>query len=151
MKSLSIQHLEAVRRLKLNGIRLKRTIHISLVPDEEIGGHSGMKSLVKTQKFKDLKIGFALDEGYANSDNKFIVTYGERTLFQIWVHCSGTPSHGSAIFPNTAGEKLRIVIDRLLAFREMEMKKLNDPEQKNNVTSINLTMLKVCAYVKITN
>jgi aminoacylase len=31
--------------------------------DEEIGGQLGMKLLVKMQEFKDLNVGFALDEG----------------------------------------------------------------------------------------
>ena len=34
MKSVGIQHLEAVRRLKAGGVRLRRTIHITYVPDE---------------------------------------------------------------------------------------------------------------------
>lgn len=32
MKSVGIQYLEAIRRLKANGVALKRTIHISFVP-----------------------------------------------------------------------------------------------------------------------
>lgn len=32
MKSVGIQYLEAIRRLKLQGVSLRRTIHISFVP-----------------------------------------------------------------------------------------------------------------------
>lgn len=32
MKSVGIQFLEAVRRLKKEGLRLKRTVHVSFVP-----------------------------------------------------------------------------------------------------------------------
>ena len=42
MKCVGIQHLEAVRRLKSEGARLRRTVHISFVPDEEIDGEAGM-------------------------------------------------------------------------------------------------------------
>lgn len=34
MKSIAIQYIEAIRRLKANGIRLRRTIHMSFVPGE---------------------------------------------------------------------------------------------------------------------
>ena len=49
---MGIQHLEAVRRLKEAGRRFKRTIHLTFVPDEEIGGHDGMAKFVHTQHFK---------------------------------------------------------------------------------------------------
>ncbi|XP_043466050.1 aminoacylase-1A-like [Leptopilina heterotoma] len=141
-KSLTIQHLEAVRRLKLRGIRLKRTVHISMIPDEETGGTFGMKSFVKSKEFRDLNVGFAVDEGSANPSEKFYLYYGERTVFQIWIHCSGTSGHSSVFVPNTAAQKLRLVINRLLDFRESEEMKYQDPKQRDNVTSINLTMLK---------
>ena len=36
MKCVGIQHIEAVRRLKEQGKKFKRTIHIVFVPDEEV-------------------------------------------------------------------------------------------------------------------
>jgi aminoacylase len=45
------------------GVVFKRTIHLTFVPDEEIGGHDGMALFCTTQEFKDLNAGFALDEG----------------------------------------------------------------------------------------
>ena len=144
MKSLSIQHLESIRRLKLNGIRLKRTVHISFSPDEEIGGKDGMKSFVKSQYFKNLNVGFALDEGGTSLNTKIPLVYGEKTWCQIWAHCPGNPGHGSILYENTAGEKLRNVIDKFMNFRESEKAKLKDPKVKEHeVISINLTMIKV--------
>ena len=35
---MGIQHVEAMRELAEAGVRLARTVHISFVPDEEIGG-----------------------------------------------------------------------------------------------------------------
>lgn len=32
MKCVGIQYLEAIRRLKNNGVKLKRTLHVSFVP-----------------------------------------------------------------------------------------------------------------------
>ena len=46
--------------------------------DEEIGGVKGMQALTATQIFKDLNIGFALDEGLANPTQAFTLFYGER-------------------------------------------------------------------------
>ena len=79
MKCVGIQHLEAVARLKSQGKRLKRTVHITFVPDEEIGGVTGMKLFVKTEAFQKLNVGFALDEGLASGDTEEIpLYYGER-------------------------------------------------------------------------
>ena len=79
MKCVGIQHLEAVARLKTQGRRLKRTVHITFVPDEEIGGVTGMKLFVKTEAFQKLNVGFALDEGLASGDTDEIpLYYGER-------------------------------------------------------------------------
>ncbi|XP_033222117.1 aminoacylase-1-like [Belonocnema kinseyi] len=142
-KSLGIQHIETIRRLKLNGIRLKRTIHISFVPDEEIGGKNGMKPFVATEDFKNLNIGFSLDEAGASPDDKFVLAYGEKTVLQLWVNCTGKPGHGSILFDNTAGEKLRNVIDRFMDFRASEKAKLKDPKvQPGEVTSVNLDMIR---------
>jgi hypothetical protein len=52
MKCVGIQHLEAIRRLRAAGRRFKRTIHLTFVPDEEIGGLDGMAMFVHTQHFK---------------------------------------------------------------------------------------------------
>uniref|UniRef100_A0A6Q2X9Y7 N-acyl-L-amino-acid amidohydrolase n=1 Tax=Esox lucius TaxID=8010 RepID=A0A6Q2X9Y7_ESOLU len=78
MKSVTIQYIEAVRRLKAEGKKLMRTIHLMFVPDEEVGGHKGMETFVKLPEFQELNIGFALDEGLANPGEAFTVFYGER-------------------------------------------------------------------------
>lgn len=40
-----------------------------------------MASLTSTQEFKDLNVGFTLDEGCASPDDSFIVFYAERTTW----------------------------------------------------------------------
>ena len=37
MKCVCIQYVEAIRRLKAANKNFKRTVHLSFVPDEEIG------------------------------------------------------------------------------------------------------------------
>uniref|UniRef100_A0A3P8Y060 N-acyl-aliphatic-L-amino acid amidohydrolase n=1 Tax=Esox lucius TaxID=8010 RepID=A0A3P8Y060_ESOLU len=107
MKSVTIQYIEAVRRLKAEGKKLMRTIHLMFVPDEEVGGHKGMETFVKLPEFQELNIGFALDEGLANPGEAFTVFYGERNPWWITVRCPGNPGHGSRFVENTAAEKLR--------------------------------------------
>jgi aminoacylase len=58
-----IRHIEAIRKMKLNNERPNRTIHVSYVPDEEIGGLTGFYPFIQTKEFKDLNVGLALDEG----------------------------------------------------------------------------------------
>lgn len=63
MKCVGMQYLGAIRALKKAGIVLERTLHVTFVPDEEIFGPEGMKAFVGTEAFKNLNLGFALDEG----------------------------------------------------------------------------------------
>lgn len=106
MKSVSIQYLEAVRRLKSEGHRFPRTIHLTFVPDEEVGGHKGMELFVKRPEFQALRAGFALDEGLANPTNAFTVFYSERSPWWIRVTSTGKPGHASRFIEDTAAEKL---------------------------------------------
>ena len=82
MKCVGIQHLEALRRIKETGVKLRRTLYISFVPDEEIGGMAGMGYFCASPEFEKLNIGLALDEGLAREDDDVTVFYGERHI--IW-------------------------------------------------------------------
>ena len=62
MKCIGIWYLEACRGIKSRGL-LKRDVHLTFVPDEEIGGSDGMKKFIQTETFASLNAGFALDEG----------------------------------------------------------------------------------------
>ncbi|KAM9186177.1 aminoacylase-1 isoform 2-T4 [Dugong dugon] len=143
MKCVSIQYLEAVRRLKSEGRRFPRTIHMTFVPDEEIGGHKGMELFVQQPEFQALRAGFALDEGLASPTDAFSVFYSERNVWWVRITCSGKPGHGSRFIEDTAAEKLHKVISSILAFREKEKQRLqSNPHLKlGAVTSVNLTKL----------
>uniref|UniRef100_A0A6I8PNG7 N-acyl-aliphatic-L-amino acid amidohydrolase n=1 Tax=Ornithorhynchus anatinus TaxID=9258 RepID=A0A6I8PNG7_ORNAN len=106
MKCVSIQYIEAIRKLKAEGRRFPRTIHMTFVPDEEVGGHRGMELFVQRPEFRALRPGFALDEGLANPTDTFTVFYSERSPWWIRVKSSGKPGHGSRFIEDTAGEKL---------------------------------------------
>lgn len=143
MKCVGIQYLEAVRRLKAEGHRFPRTIHITFVPDEEIGGHKGMELFVKRPEFRALKAGFALDEGLASPTDAFTVFYSERSPWWVQIKSTGSPGHGSRFIEDTAAEKLHKVMSSILAFREKERQRLqsNPHLSEGAVTSVNLTKL----------
>lgn len=83
MKCTGMQYLAAIRAMKREGIQLQRTIHVTFVPDEEIGSEFGMKAFVQSETFKKLNVGFGLDESAAFSfGNSMFVFHAERT------HCS---------------------------------------------------------------
>ncbi|KAK4875016.1 hypothetical protein RN001_011438 [Aquatica leii] len=144
MKCVGTQYLEAIRRLIKDGVKLKRTVHVCFVPDEELGGLLGMKEFVLTQDFRDLNVGFALDEGIASTDDIYKVFYGERSVWHFVIHCPGQPGHGSLLLDNTPGEKIRYLIDKFSDFRAQEKHKLdtNPNLTIGDVTTVNLTMLK---------
>ena len=143
MKCVGIQYLEAIKKLKQRNASFMRTIHLTYMPEEELGGVRGMKEFVKLSEFKSLNIGFALDEGYASPSDKYYVFYGERNVWRFFVRCPGNPGHGSQFIADTAAQKLRKVIDKFLSFREEEEKKLlnNSNVKLGDVTTLNLTLL----------
>lgn len=84
MKCVGMQYLGALRSLKQEGFQPKRTIHLSYSSEEELGGIEAMKEFVKTDDFKKLNIGFALDEGIASPVEEFPVYYAERTVWSMF-------------------------------------------------------------------
>ncbi|XP_055588181.1 aminoacylase-1-like [Uranotaenia lowii] len=143
MKCVGIQFLAVIRALKREGVRLRRTVHVTFVPDEEIGGTLGMKEFVKTDRFKQLNVGFAIDEGCASENEVFYLFYAERVLRRVNFYISGTPGHGSLLLKNTAGEKARLLIDRMMDFRKHEETRLANNSKLfiGDVTTVNLTMM----------
>lgn len=143
MKCVGMWYLEAVRRLKAAGQRLSRTLHLTYVPDEEVGGREGMKLFVKTPQFQTLNVGFALDEGLANPTEAFRLFYAERAAWWFTIRCPGNPGHGSRFIEGTAAEKVQRILSKLMEFRESQKRKLETGHNLSlgDVTSVNVTML----------
>ncbi|PVV03843.1 hypothetical protein BB560_001654 [Smittium megazygosporum] len=147
MKIVGSCYLEAIRNLKAAGKSLSRTLHLTFVPDEEIGGIDGMAHFVKSQDFKDLNAGFALDEGIANTGSELYAFYGERNKNQVKFTARGETGHGSQFIKNTAVSKLVGLSSDLLQFREAEENKLvqkyGEANQTNlgESTTLNITMI----------
>lgn len=142
-KQLGMQYLAAIRALKRNGIKqLKRTIHVLFVPNEEQQGKYGMRGFVVTSEFKALNAAFALDEGNNSDDNKIPVLVNERSQWTIEFIIEGQSGHGSRLFNNTPGQKFNYLLNKLYELREIEAKKYAESKNFENITSINLTIMK---------
>lgn len=102
-----------------------------------------MRLFVQTDEFRRLNVGFSLDEGIASADEVFPVFYAERSVWRVDFVCHGTTGHGSLLHENTAGEKLRHILDRMMDFRAEQVEKLkNNPEfSVGDVTTVNLTII----------
>ena len=149
MKCVGIQHLEAVSRLKESGFVPKRTIHLSFVPDEEIGGRDGMEAFSKTSHFSALNVGFALDEGLANPGDECMTYYGERSAWWIQLETSGQTGHGSQLFQGTAVDRLLNFLLPYHQWRKEESEKLfaaGSQLQLGDVTTVNVNMIKSGAF-----
>ncbi|KAI8054103.1 hypothetical protein BDF22DRAFT_682981 [Syncephalis plumigaleata] len=148
MKVVGISYIEAIRRLKQTGWKPPRTIHLTFMPDEELGGLEGMSVFCKTPEFKALNVGFVLDEGQPSPDNDFILYYAERIGWPFKLHAYGNTGHGSQFIQNTASEKLMSAINEFMLFRKQQEDLLkngkHDGKQMTlgDVTTINLTVLK---------
>ncbi|EDW38956.1 GL13663 [Drosophila persimilis] len=144
MKSVGTQYLGAIRALKASGYQPKRTVYLTYVPDEEIGGDLGMRELVKGDYFKSMSVGFSLDEGISSEDETYSVFYAERTLWYLRLKFSGTAGHGSLLLPHTAGEKFNYVLNKMMEFRKSQAQRLAEDSSldSGDVTAVNLTQLR---------
>ncbi|XP_034117714.1 aminoacylase-1-like [Drosophila albomicans] len=140
-KEIGTQYLGAIRALKATGFQPKRTVYVTFVPDEEVGGYLGMREFVKTDYFKKMNVAFSLDEGSPSRNEVYNLYYAERTAWPIRFEISGASGHGSMLFPNTAGEKFQYILSKMNEFRNSQVKLLKDNPKLmiGDVTTVNLT------------
>lgn len=119
-KCIAIQYLEAIRNILLAdpGFKPTRTINICYVPDEEIGGLDGMAKFVESKDFKEMNVGFFLDEGQASTNDRYRVFYADRSPWNLVIKAIGMPGHGSRMFDNSAMENLMKSVEVVSRFRE---------------------------------
>jgi aminoacylase len=81
--------------------------------------------------------------GIASPTDVFNVYYAERCIWHIIFKINGTPGHGSLLLKDTAGEKLRRLLDRFFDYRATQVERLSsDPELTiGDVTTVNVTMV----------
>ncbi|XVF39373.1 hypothetical protein PTKIN_Ptkin01aG0029400 [Pterospermum kingtungense] len=142
-KCIAMQYLEAIRNLQAKGFTPLRTVHISYVPDEEIGGLDGCAKFVESKEFEDLNIGFVLDEGQASTNDEFRVFYADRSPWGLIIKASGAPGHGSTMYDNGAMENLMKSVEIITKFRESQFNVVKAGEAMNSeVVSVNPVYLK---------
>ena len=118
--NMCIQYIEAIRKLHSSKphFQPQRSIYLSFVPDEEVGG-SGMAAFLCSKLYQSLPgIALALDEGLASTNDIYSVFYGERLGWWVEVTASGNTGHGSRFIEHTAVEQIVEIRKKALAFRE---------------------------------
>lgn len=140
MKSVGIQTYEALRRIA-NGNQsssvsssaaaavspLLRTVHLTFVPDEEIGGLAGMQALIQSSLFKSMNVAVELDEGEAGPEAAIKIFNGEKICWWVNISIDGQGGHGSVPFPDAAIGGVGTVLGRVLEYRAAEIAKLDTP------------------------
>lgn len=142
-KCIAIQYLEAIRNLKAKNFTPTHTVHISYVPDEEIGGNDGAAKFVGSKEFEELNVGFALDEGQASVTDEFRVFYADRSPWGLVIKAKGDPGHGSRMYDNSAVENLMKSMEAVRKFRESQFDKVKAGIAANSeVISVNPVYVK---------
>ncbi|PON76353.1 N-acyl-L-amino-acid amidohydrolase [Trema orientale] len=142
-KCVGMQYLEAIRGLRAKNVRPIRTVHVSYVPDEEIGGFEGAAKFAASEEFRGLNVGFALDEGQASPGEEFRVFYADRSPWHVVITARGTPGHGSRLYDNSAMENLMRSVEIMSRFRESQFDVVKAGRAANSeVVSVNPVYLK---------
>lgn len=143
MKCVGLQYLEAIRKLQASGFRPLRTVYLSFVPDEEIGGHDGVEKLADSDIFKNMNVGIVLDEGLASPTENYRVFYGERCPWWLVIKATGAPGHGAKLYDNTAMENLLKSIESVRRFRASQFDLIKSGlKAEGEVISVNMVFLK---------
>lgn len=88
---------------------------------------------------------YGVSEKYFPNSLNNLNEYSFQSCLDLHLHCSGSTGHGSLLLKNTAGEKVRLLLDKFLSFRANEAKKLEEDADKTigDVTTVNVTKLYV--------
>lgn len=143
MKGVGMQYLEAIRTLRSCGFQPLRSIHISFVPDEEIGGKDGIAKFTSSSKFEELNIGINMDEGLASAEPFYRIFFGERSAWKLIIKATGAPGHGSTLYDGSAFENMCKSLKKIYNFRDSQFQSLRDGlRSMGDVVAINNVYLK---------
>jgi carboxypeptidase PM20D1 len=112
--------LEATERLLARGFQPKQTIYLAFGHDEERGG-SGAKAMAALLQSRGVKIGLALDEGYAVLDGVLagvnrpaaVIGMAEKGYVSVELTASGAGGHSSMPVPDNAAVRIAKAVQRL--------------------------------------
>lgn len=119
-KCIGVQYLEALRVLKTEGFVPVRTVNVVFTPDEKITGIDGWVEFAVSREFRELNVGFMLDEGQASPSEDFRVFYSERTRWRLILKAHGLPGHGSKLYDGSALENLMDAAMEISRFRDSQ-------------------------------
>lgn len=143
MKCVGMQYLEAIRRLKSSGFVPLRSVYLSFVPDEEIGGHDGAAKFADSDIFNSMNVGIVLDEGLASPDENYRTFYAERCPWWMVIKATGAPGHGAKLYDNSAMENLLKSIESVRRFRASQFDLVKAGlKAEGEVISVNMVFLK---------
>lgn len=116
---------------------------MSYVPDEETGAVDGMAKFVESVEFRELNLGFVMDEGQASTNDEFRVFYADRSPWNLKIKAVGSPGHGSRMFDNSAMENLMKCVEMITTFRDTQFDEVKAGKAANSeVISVNPVYLK---------
>ncbi|KAL0307610.1 UNVERIFIED_CONTAM: Aminoacylase-1 [Sesamum calycinum] len=142
MKCVGLQYLEAIRKLQASGFRPLRTVYLSFVPDEEIGGNDGSGKFANSEIFKNMNVAIILDEGLASPTDNYRVFYAERCSWWMVIKATGAPGHGAKLYDNTAMENLLKSIESVRRFRAAQFDMVKAGlKAEGEVISVNMVFL----------
>jgi carboxypeptidase PM20D1 len=112
--------LEATERLLARGLRPRQTIYLAFGHDEERGG-SGAQAMAALLKSRGVKVGLALDEGYAVLDGVLpglkspvaVVGMAEKGYVSVELTASGAGGHSSMPTQDNAAVRIARAVERL--------------------------------------
>ncbi|XP_041971985.1 aminoacylase-1-like [Aricia agestis] len=142
-KSVAIQYIEAIRRLIENGVTVRRTLHVTVMPDEEVGGDRGMRAFIKTDEFKSLNVGFVMDEGLASPDDTLYATYVDKRPWQMEITIHENSGHPSSLPEKDIVTKLQTLLNMTANFRkdQVEIKKALQPLDFGSYGTLNINRI----------
>lgn len=142
MKGIGATHYFALKQLKQEGFMPQRTIHIFAVPDEEIGGFTGTKQFVETDLFKQLHIGYIIDEGHASGNEKILdIKVSERKPIQVQITSHGQMAHGSHLECENAIHELVQFLNQIVVIHKEQQRQISAIKKPGQLLSCNITSL----------
>ncbi|RPH86119.1 MAG: M20/M25/M40 family metallo-hydrolase [Deltaproteobacteria bacterium] len=114
-----IMFLLALESLLQEGVKFRRPLVFTAVPDEEPGGDNGMRWLVENH-LKEIDPEWVWDEGTGGYKGifgeklLFAVAVAEKQIFRIRLTAMGDPGHGSMPHKNCANVTLLDALQRII-------------------------------------
>jgi acetylornithine deacetylase/succinyl-diaminopimelate desuccinylase-like protein len=118
-KGLGVMFLLALEGLIQEGVKFRRPIVFTAVPDEEPGGQNGMRWLTENH-LRDIDPEWVWDEGTGGLKDvfgkgvMFAIAVAEKQIYRLKIIATGEPGHGSMPHPASANNKLLVALHRIV-------------------------------------